>query len=377
VVGAHDQAVLDIKPTGGLRARQAALEEAVRSRARQASGLLAATLDLPPSTADLARDLGDHALVELAESDGLLHAVVLVGGRARLRRLAPANVVHDQLERLRSSLRRLAFGNSSAASTAAHVDASAFGARRLDDLLIAPVLADLADGPVILVPTGLLHALPWSVLPSLVGRPVTVAPSATVWHRAASTPVQTTGEVVLVAGPGLPGASAEVTALARSYPGSRRLIGPKAVCGEVVTALNGARLAHLAAHGRFRADNPLFSCLELADGPMTVYDLEALERAPATLVLSACESGSSAVRPGDELMGLVAALLALGTRTVIASVFSVPDTATRPLMLALHRGLRAGLSPAAALATAQERSAATGAAGCAAAAAFVCFGAGS
>ena len=50
------------------------------------------------------------------------------------------------------------------------------------------------------------------------------------------------------------------------------------------------------------------------------HDLEALERAPGRLVLSACDSGLSAVRPGDELMGLAAAMFMLGTRTLAASV---------------------------------------------------------
>jgi CHAT domain-containing protein len=109
---------------------------------------------------------------------------------------------------------------------------------------------------------------------------------------------------------------------------------------------------------------------------LTVYDLEGLDRAPEMLVLSACESGSFEVRPGNEIMGLVAGLLALGTRTVVASVFPVPDEATKPLMLSLHRGLRAGLGPAAALARAQAGSTRSGPTGIAAAAAFVCFGAG-
>jgi hypothetical protein len=42
-----------------------------------------------------------------------------------------------------------------------------------------------------------------------------------------------------------------------------------------------------------------FSLLQLADGRLTVYDLQALGRAPTTLVLSACESGLSSVSPGQ------------------------------------------------------------------------------
>jgi CHAT domain-containing protein len=145
---------------------------------------------------------------------------------------------------------------------------------------------------------------------------------------------------------------------------------------DVAAALDGAGSAHIAAHGRFRDDNPLFCALELADGALTVYDLERLRRAPRRLVLSSCESGLSAVRAGDELMGFTAAVLALGTATVIAAVAPVPDEATQGLMLALDDELRQGTPPAAALVRARERTEGDDRRGAVARAAFVCFGAG-
>jgi hypothetical protein len=339
---------------------------------------MAAVVQPTPRACDLKRVVGDHALVEIVDHDGVLQAVVVVGGRVRLRRLAAADEAASELEQLRFSLRRLARGHGSPASLAAGVDAVAFGARRLDALLLAPLAADIGDRALVVVPTGRLHALPWSVLPSNLGRAVTVAPSASLWLRATAGPRDPTrGGIVLVAGPGLPHASTEVAALARRYPTSRRLTGAAATCQAVSAAIDGADLAHVAAHGVFRADNPLFSSLQMADGPLTVYDLEALKEAPRTLVLSACDSGLSDIRPGDELMGLAAAVFALGTSTLVASLFPVPDDPTRALMLALHTGLRAGLAPAVALARAQRRIAGKGPAGVATAAAFVCFGAGS
>ncbi len=97
----------------------------------------------------------------------------------------------------------------------------------------------------------------------------------------------------------------------------------------------------------------MFCSLELADGHLTVYDLERLHRTPRRLVLSSCESGLSTVHAGDELMGFTAALFALGTATVIAAVVPVPDEATRGLMLALDDELRAGRAPAEALVNAR------------------------
>ena len=133
----------------------------------------------------------------------------------------------------------------------------------------------------------------------------------------------------------------------------------KAEVAAVFAALEGAGTAHLAAHALFRADNGLWSSLELADGVLTVYELEQLRRPPELVVLSACQSGLSAVRPGDEVMGLVAALLGLGARSVVASVVPVEDQASEQLMVALHRRLLAGEPPAVALAGAQADSRST------------------
>lgn len=159
------------------------------------------------------------------------------------------------------------------------------------------------------------------------------------------------------------------------YPGARCYTGAEASVEVVARELEGADLVHVAAHGHFRADNPYFSSLRLADGPLTVYDLDALERAPGRLVLSACVSGLSAVRPGDELLGLTAALFALGTNRLVASVVPISDAATGPLMLRLHELLATGLPTATALACAQAQQGMSDEA-FAVAASFVCFGAG-
>jgi CHAT domain-containing protein len=183
--------------------------------------------------------------------------------------------------------------------------------------------------------------------------------------------------VSVVAGPGLPGASAEATVVAEIHA-TTALAGPKATVSATMAALDGARLAHLAAHGRVHPDNPLFSALMLADGPLTTYDLERLPRLPHVVILAACDSGRLVVRAGDELLGLTATLLSHGASQIVASVVPVPDAETTPVMVDLHRHLAAGAHVAAALATAQANAgtAAVDDAGPAAAAAagFVCLG---
>lgn len=381
VVKDRERAALAGADTGALLRRQAELEEAVRQRSRRVAGSGAVDGAGTPSTAALASALGPRALVEIIELDGLLHAVVVTSEGACQRPLGPSQPVATELEAMHFALRRLARGHGSGASLNVAVAAIGHAAERLDALLVDPLSHDVGDRPLVVVPTGALHATPWSLLPSCLGRGLTVTPCAALWLAATTAPPQSAGppdrSVVLVAGPGLPHGDQEVARLGRSYRGATRLAGRRATVDAVLGALDGAGLAHVAAHGRFRADNPLFSCLALDDGPLTVYDLETLSLAPEVLILSACESGLSLVRPGDELMGLAAALLGLGTRTLIASVVAVPDEQTATLMLDVHRHLRSGATPADALCRAQA--AAVG--GCdpraiAAAAGFICFGAG-
>jgi CHAT domain-containing protein len=329
--------------------------------------------------------LAGRALLELIQLGDVLWSVSVTERSLRLHRLGPVSEVLAEVANLRFALRRMVTRRgSSPASMAASVASALHASARLDDLLIGPSRADIGDRPLVIVPTGELHALPWAALPHCQARPFTVAPSGAVWLAAEqpSGPPSSAGRanpVVLVAGPGLPGAGEEVTDLALLYGDRHPMTGSGAAVALVMKALDGTALAHIAAHGTYRADSPLFSSLRLADGPLTVYDLEGLSRPPDLLVLSACDSGVSAVRPGDELMGLSSALLGLGTRSVVAGALVVPDSATRPLMLEFHRRLRGGDRPAVALAAA--RAATNGSAtdapeAFAAAASFLCFGAG-
>jgi CHAT domain-containing protein len=181
---------------------------------------------------------------------------------------------------------------------------------------------------------------------------------------------------LLVAGPGLTEGAAEVHDLAGVYPHAEVLLGAQATSTAFLRAAANAELVHVAAHGSFRADNPLLSALRLMDGPLTVYDLEGMGRSPRCLVLSACDSGLSAVRPGEELMGLSAALLRAGTCVLVASVMPARDTTTRALMVHFHRGLQAGREPAVALAEAQHTLSTHPADEPLAVGGFVCFGGG-
>jgi tetratricopeptide (TPR) repeat protein len=353
--------------------RQIALERDIRDHRRRQRSDEPFQSSAPVRAQTLAAALGDSALVEFIHLDGRLYAVTVIDGRIRLRRLQPLALIRDLIERMPFALHRLARHSADAASNSAALTMLRHAAGRLGEVLFGPFADEVSDRALVVIPTGPLQSLPWSVLPFCVGRPVTVSPSAALWYTS-HIPRETAGHVVVAAGPGLPGAHAEAEAVAAIYQTSA-LVDASASVQAVTAALDGAVVAHLAAHGRLQLDNPLFSSLRFTDGPMTVYDLERLNRAPRLVVLSACDIGRSVVPAGDELLGVGAAFIAHGTRQIIASVTPIPDAQATHLMIAFHRALAAGNGAAAALAQTQQRLATDDTAAMATAAGFVCIGA--
>jgi CHAT domain-containing protein len=229
------------------------------------------------------------------------------------------------------------------------------------------VLALVGDRDLVMVPTGALVTVPWPLLPPTRGRPLTVALSATTWSRARSRVLpglDSRSRALLVAGPRIAQGDHEVAALARRLPASHVLTGAAATVEATLAGLPEVDAAHLAAHGQHAADNALFSGLELSDGLLMGYDVNALDRAPALVVLSACDVGRHDVRPGDESLGMATALLGAGAGTVVAAVCRVADDVTPVVMESMYAALLAGRSSASALAAAEDNPG------------FVCFGAG-
>ncbi|MBO3749181.1 CHAT domain-containing protein [Streptosporangiaceae bacterium NEAU-GS5] len=287
--------------------------------------------------------LGDGRLIELTVIDGVLHALLCGGGQVRRFEIGPVSDALSEIEFARSRLRRLAYVSGAGAHGLDRLGA------RLEAAVLGPAAATLGDGPVVVVPPGILHGTPWALLPALRRRVFSVAPSARAWLRARAAERPGNDEVVLVRGPGLLNSEEEVRSIAALYETTTVLQDGSATAPDVLAALDGCALAHVVAHGTFRADSPLFSALHLDDGPLTVYDLQRLRRAPYRLILSSCDSAQLAAVGVDEFLGLAAALLPLGTAGIVASVVPVNDADVVPLMTALHAGLRRGHSLARAL----------------------------
>jgi CHAT domain-containing protein/Tfp pilus assembly protein PilF len=242
------------------------------------------------------------------------------------------------------------------------------------DGLIAPLRESL-DGvtTLVLVPYGALHYVPFAALRDRSTQRYLVqdytliyAPSASALRflHAKGGPVQ---RRALVLGnpqtplplPPLPGAAAEANGVAQMF-GTTAHLGADARESLLHHLGGNVDFVHLAAHGLYDADNPLFSRIALApgdgeDGSLTVHEiLSSLDlRGVKLVVLSACRSAAGTPSGGDEVVGLTRALLYAGTSNVISTLWNINDTASAGLMDVLYRRLAAGSSPAEALRQAQ------------------------
>lgn len=344
------QAEHDGHPTAGLRARHAErLREANRlgwhtgrwGRPRPVAG-----------PAEVMAQLGDRALVSYASSADSLVAVVVVDSEVRLARLGSAEQAAESARMLNADLNALAPDHLPEPLVQVMATSARKQADRLDAQLVRPLAELIGDRELVIVPTGALYAVPWGVLPTLHGRPAVVAPSATAWLAADRAERRSAGRTVLVRGPGLPAAVGEIDKLGAHYSTATLMSGEHAAVSAVLSALDGAEVTHLAAHGVHEPENALFSRLELSDGPLYAHELAGLSRPPRQVVLAACELALNRIRPGDEPLGFASALLAGGSQTVVAPLSRVGDQACATAMDDYHRSLAAGARPAVALADA-------------------------
>lgn len=232
--------------------------------------------------------------------------------------------------------------------------------------LIAALASWLTPGaPLCIVPHGILHHVPFHALFDgqnyLLDRyEVSYAPSATVLalcqQRSSNVPAH-----ALIAGVSdalIPAASAEVQSVAREVEEAgietETLADEAATLAAIQTRAPNCDILHLACHGLFRADNPIFSSVKLHDGWLTAADVMQLHLKDSLVTLSACESGRGTVLQGDEVIGLPRAFLGAGAAAVVVSLWLVQDETTVTLMTHWYRQLRAGLGRAVALRAAQQ-----------------------
>jgi CHAT domain-containing protein len=248
---------------------------------------------------------------------------------------------------------------------------------------------------IVLVPDGMLHYLPFEALLSSRNRflaedyTIAYAPSASVLHSlsrrrrstapsmdllafadpatATGTPRSEMRSVLerqgLALGP-IPNARIEVDRISRLYPPS----ASKTFTGAAATEdafkhepLARYRQIHMATHAVIDEHLPIRSGIVLSpsgkgeDGLLTLAEIYNLKLDADLVTLSACQSGLGKLVRGEGLIGLTRALFYAGANRVAVSLWNVNDVATAPFMERVYRAMRAGDSPADALAKAKQQ----------------------
>jgi CHAT domain-containing protein/predicted negative regulator of RcsB-dependent stress response len=241
------------------------------------------------------------------------------------------------------------FQESLLQSTQAHL-------KSLYQELIAPVRDLLKAKHLVFVPHGLLHYVPFHALHDgesyLVDRfSISYAPSASIYALCQQKPANISGQSLIL---GIPDAQApsiadEVEALQSILPDAKLFKGPAATEDILRTHGPNSRILHIATHGYFRQDNPMFSSIRLGGSYLSLYDLYHL-KLPANLVtLSGCATGLNVIRPGDEVVGLVRGLLQAGAQSLVLSLWDVHDRSTKEFMISFYTRLQQGFPKALAL----------------------------
>jgi CHAT domain-containing protein len=241
------------------------------------------------------------------------------------------------------------FGDSLLATTQQHLT-------QLYNKLFSPIEAGIDGKHLLIIPHGILHRLPFQALFDgaryLIDKfSISYAPSATIHRLCRNRPVNQQGPSLVM---GIPDIAAplildEATAVAGIVPQSELLLNEKASATALQRKGSQCRLIHIATHGYYRQDSPMFSGIRLGDSILSLYDLYHFKLPVELITLSGCATGVSTVAGGDELLGLVRGLIYAGAKAALLTLWDVQDRSTLQFMTAFYRHFVAGENKAVAV----------------------------
>jgi CHAT domain-containing protein len=304
----------------------------------------------------------DTAFLEYYFAGDQVLAVVLTNRTLNIVPVTTVSRVSEALRLLRFQMCRLQSKPNFGQATSANMyRAAAAHLNELYDELVAPVRAQLDVRHLIVIPHGFLHHLPFHALHDgerflIDSYTMSYAPSAAVYGSCHRQGVKSDGGSLIL---GVPDTQApliqdEVEAVHRVLPGSQLFLGHAASHELLSRKAPSSRLIHIATHGIFRPDNPMFSGIRLGDGYLHLYELYRLTLSAELLTLSGCATGLNVIAAGDELLGLVRGALYAGVRSVLLTLWDVNDRTTAQFMTSFYRRLQDSPHKAAALAAAAK-----------------------
>jgi len=228
--------------------------------------------------------------------------------------------------------------------------------------LIAPIQQHVQAKHLVFVPHGALHFLPFHALRDGDGyicdaHTVSYAPSATVFTLCQERTHKDLRNSLVMGIPDerAPEILSEVRSVAALLPHPELFLGGKATVDVLRQRGSTSNLLHVATHGSYRQDNPMFSGIRMGDGYLNLYDLYQM-RLPSRLVtLSGCATGMNFVSVGDELLGLQRGLFCAGATSLLLSLWDVHDQSTSQLMEAFYKNYMQSEDLAASLQSAMQQ----------------------
>jgi CHAT domain-containing protein/tetratricopeptide (TPR) repeat protein len=314
--------------------------------------------------ARLQKQLGSKkALIEFVSFDGNLSAFVITDKKIHfVRDLVKETKIFAFLEGLQFQFGALRYGAKSLGKFIDELKKRAdFYLAKLYACLLKPLENLLEDRDAAIVPVGVLYYVPFQALRGndekylIEKREIAYAPSATVWQFLAGKPERQIKNALLMgfADEKIPLVNREIEALGKIFRKAKSFSGKDATFQAYTKNAPQFDALHLACHGQFRPENPLFSSLHLADGWITVRDICAQRLNAELVTLSACETGLNEIFAGDEILGLARGFLTAGAKSLVLSLWTVNDEATTALMKEFYTQLKAGKEPSKSLQIAQ------------------------
>jgi CHAT domain-containing protein/tetratricopeptide (TPR) repeat protein len=287
----------------------------------------------------------DATLVEYFSAGDRLIAAVITREEIRILPVTVLPRVTHILQLLRFQLSKFRMGSEYVRrfedpllhATQSHLES-------LYDELIAPLRQYCQGKRLIIVPHGPLHFLPFHALKSgeeylCDSFTISYAPSASVFFACQGKPasVNTSSLVFGIADERAPQILEEAQSVAALLPQSTLCVGNEATSSMLREKGPQTGLLHIATHGVYRQDNPMFSGIRLGDGYLNLFDLYQMRLNSNLVALSGCATGMNFVAAGDELLGLQRGLFYAGASTLLLSLWDVHDQSTSEFMQLFYR----------------------------------------
>ncbi|MEG4208474.1 tetratricopeptide repeat protein, partial [Microcoleus sp. S13_B4] len=234
---------------------------------------------------------------------------------------------------------------------------------KLYDILIRPIedqIQALSPKQLSIIATGKLRYIPFETLWDTKNRKFLIQKYPVNYLTRISTrsiPNSTLQGGVLALGNPIPrapqnlaGTEEEVRNIAQLFPGSSAYIGNAATLDQFKTQAPRFPFLHLATHGCFQQGGCQKLGMEentllFADSQFNIRDAALLGlQNTRLLTLSACQTAMQANSNGEEISGVAYIFERAGAQAVMASLWSVDDSATKDLMVEFYQNINKGMS---------------------------------